>query len=552
MNFFRKKLFPSPTKTQAPTQAKAAQRSVFWGVLGAALVGLAYLGGVTPVAQAGEVAGIVVPEAPRLSVPGARSADDLPWASDGEANVPYVFHDPAHEGRITGFEYDLMNAIGPLLHRKARFVQNGWDGLIPGLSRGLYALVIDGIEMTPEHKAAVLFTKPYYVTSDRIVLRRGERGMDTLEALKGHTVGTIKSTAAERLLLTQDPASLRAYEEETDLFTDLRNGRLDAILIDEPIAQYYLTDSLKIAGPPIGTVAYGIAFPKNNPDLRDAVNAALTTLADNGTLHRILARWNLWTPRMAEYTGDYSTPDIQPVEWTAYRRTMARLADSGPGALFRRYVSFLPVIGKGALMTLAVSALAMIVAVAFGLALALGRRYGGRTVRWAAGAYVEIVRGTPLLIQILFIFYGLPSFSIRLSPFFAGVAALGLNYAAYEAENYRAGLLSVPRGQMEAALALNMTHFQALRYVIVPQAFRTVVPVMTNDFISLLKDSSLVSVITLTELSQTYIRLSATYYDYVGTGLMVGAAYLIIGLPFVRLAAMAEKRLGKAVGQGHH
>jgi len=170
-----------------------------------------------------------------------------------------------------------------------------------------------------------------------------------------------------------------------------------------------------------------------------------------------------------------------------------------------------------------------------------------------AGVYIEIVRGTPLLIQVLFIFYGLPALGIRLSPFVAGVLALGLNYAAYEAENYRAGLLSVPRGQMEAAIALNMTHAQALRLIIVPQAFRTVVPVMTNDFISLLKDSSLVSVITLTELSQTYVRLSSTYYDYIGTGLIIGAAYLLLGLPFVRLARYAERRLGRGMTRtGHH
>lgn len=487
-----------------------------------------------------------------MSVPGAQDEQDLPWASDGEANVPYVFHDPAKEAHITGFEYDLMEAISDRLHRHSRFVQNGWDGLIPGLSRELYAMVIDGIEMTPEHKEAVLFSHPYYVTSDRIMVRRGGRGLDTLEALNGHSVGTIKSTAAERLLLQQKNVTLRSYEEETNLFSDLKNGRLDAVLIDEPIAQYYLSSDMELVGKPIGRVSYGIAFAKNNPELRDAVNDVLDELKQDGTLHRILARWKLWTPQMAEYTGDRTTLDIQPTAWKEYRHTMESMSGSGLRALMHRYVMFFPLIAHGAVMTLGVSALAMILAVALGLILALGRQYGAQPVKWLMGAYVEIVRGTPLLIQVLFIFYGLPAFGIRLSPFLAGVLALGLNYAAYEAENYRAGLLSVPRGQMEAAIALNMTHLQALRLVIVPQAFRTVVPVMTNDFISLIKDSSLVSVITLTELSQTYIRLSSTYYDYVGTGLMVGLAYLVIGLPFVRLARMAEKRLGRVINQGHH
>ncbi|WP_202405268.1 ABC transporter substrate-binding protein/permease [Saccharibacter sp. 17.LH.SD] len=486
------------------------------------------------------------------SVPGAQNEQDLPWASDGEANVPYVFHDPAHEGRITGFEYDLMGAISALLHRHGRFVQNGWDGLIPGLSRGLYAMVIDGIEITPEHAEAVLFSRPYYVTSNRILVMKGHETLNTLAALHHHSVGTIKNTAAEHLLLQHGIEGIRSYEEETDLFTDLRNGRVDAVLIDEPIAQYYRSDDMELVGDPIGRITYGIAFPKDNPALRDAVNTALENIIHDGTLHRILARWNLWTPQMAVYTGDYVTLKSKPTAWDEYRSTMARMSGSGASALWHRYLAFVPLIAEGAVMTLAVSALAMVLAVAIGLILALGRHYGSAPLRWIFGAYVEIVRGTPLLIQVLFIFYGLPVFGIRLSPFIAGVMALGLNYAAYEAENYRAGLLSVPRGQMEAAIALNMTHFQALRLVIVPQAFRTVVPVMTNDFIALIKDSSLVSVITLTELSQTYIRLSSTYYDYVGTGLMVGSAYLLIGLPFVRLARMAEKRLGRAIGQGHH
>lgn len=485
-------------------------------------------------------------------VPGARDVHDLPWASDGEANVPYVFHDPAKEGRVTGFEYDLMKAIAARLHRQSRFIQNGWDGLIPGLSRGLYPMVIDGIEMTPEHKEAVLFSHPYYVTSDRIMVRRGQHGLESLEALTGHAVGTIKNTAAERLLLQQEGVSVRSYDEETNLFSDLKNGRLDAVLIDEPIAEYYGSDTMKIVGPPIGTVFYGIAFAKNTPELRDAVDQALEALRQDGTLHHILARWKLWTPKMVAYTGDKSTPDIPPTAWENYRRTMESMSGSGAYAVLHRYLKFLPLIAQGAGMTLAVSALAMILAVVLGVVLALGRHYGARPLQFLFGAYVEIVRGTPLLIQVLFIFYGLPAFGIRLSPFLAGVLALGFNYAAYEAENYRAGLLSVPRGQMEAAIALNMTHVQALRLVIVPQAFRTVVPVMTNDFIALIKDSSLVSVITLTELSQTYIRLSSTYYDYVGTGLLVGLAYLLIGLPFVRLARMAEKRLGRVVGQGHH
>ncbi|WP_342630235.1 ABC transporter substrate-binding protein/permease [Nguyenibacter vanlangensis] len=473
---------------------------------------------------------------------GRAGAAPLRWASDAEANVPFVFHDPADQSRLTGYEYDIAQAIARRLGRPAQFVQNDWDGLIPGLQRGLYDMVIDGIEITPEHRQGVLFSRPYYMTSERITVRRGQQGLDTLAALHGHVVGTLKDTSAERMLQADPSIQIRSYEEETNAYTDLTNGRLDAVLLDSTIALYYgaPNPALKLVGAPIGQVAYGVAVAKDNAALLAQVNAALDGMMRDGELHHILARWKLWTPAMAALTGDQGTPDIAPDSWRHYMAATAPIP--GWRARLDRYVGFLPLLLHGAVLTLAVSACAMVVAVGLGLALALLRRYGPRWLGGLAVLYVEIVRGTPLLIQILFIFYALPGIGLRLSPFVAGVVALGLNYAAYEAENYRAGLQSVARGQIEAALALNMTHAQALRFVVVPQAVRMVIPVMTNDFISLLKDSSLVSVITLTELSQTYVRLSSTYYDYFGTGLLIGVAYLLLGLPFVRLARWAEAR----------
>ena len=478
---------------------------------------------------------------------GQALATPLRWASDSQSGAPFVFHDPADQAKLTGFETDLMQVLARKMGRTPVFVQNDWDGLIPGLQRGLYDVVIDGIEITPEHRAVVAFSTPYYRTAERIAVRRGTDGLDTVEALRGHVVGTLKDTTSQRLLEKAGGITLRSYEDETNAYSDLANGRLDAVMLDAPIAQYYAVpdDRLKLVGGPIGSLSYGIAMKQGDAALLSAVDAGLESMRRDGSLRRILQDWAMWTPEMASYLDDQSTEQVPPKSWdhwVASTRPTASLQ-----ARLARYAGFLPLIGRAALMTLAVSACAMVLAVAWGLALALARRYGTWPLRGAATLYIEIVRGTPLLIQILFIFYGLPSIGVRLDPFLAGVVALGLNYAAYEAENYRAGLQSVPHGQMEAALALNMTPAQAVRHVMVPQAFRFVVPVMTNDFISLLKDSSLVSVITLTELTQAYIRLSTTYYDYLGTGLLIGGAYLLLGLPFVRLARLAERRLSRSV-----
>ncbi len=490
---------------------------------------------------------------PPPAISNTASSSVLNWASDGEANVPYVFHDPADTNRLEGFEFDMVQEIARRLKRTPHFVQNDWDGLIPGLQRGMYDMVVDGIEMTPDHVKAALFSRPYYVTGDRIVVRRDRQDLASFAALKGHVVGTIKETLAERLLQNEPSITTRSYEEETYAFSDLRNGRLDALLLDGPIALFYagVTDDLVIVGEPVGQTRYGIAFKPGNVALHDSVDRALGDMMSDGTLQTILRRWSLWTPEMAAMTGDHTVREVPPVAWLRYRDAMR--SQLGWMGLLHRYLGFLPIIGKAAVLTLVVSALSMILAVSLGLVLALCRHYGARPLQWLSGLYIEIVRGTPLLIQVLFIFYGLPGIGIKLSPFFAGVLALGLNYAAYEAENYRAGLSSVPRGQMEAAIALNMTRAKAVRLVIVPQAFRTVLPVMTNDFIALLKDSSLVSVITLTELTKTYIRLSSTYYDYIGTGLLIGAAYLLLGLPFVRFARHVERRLGQSFTRsGHH
>jgi polar amino acid transport system substrate-binding protein len=196
-------------------------------------------------------------------------------------------------------------------------------------------------------------------------------------------------------------------------------------------------------------------------------------------------------------------------------------------------------------VTVLLSLAAMATAVPLGIALALARKYGSAVLRWLAVAYIEFFRGTPLLIQLTMVYFGLPELGIRLDPFTAGVIALGLNYASAEAENYRAGLESVHSGQLEAAWSLGLSTRQALRWVIGPQAVRIAIPPATNDFIALLKDSSLVSLVTLTELTKTYVNLASATRDFLGLGVVVALWYLLLGLPFAFLSRRAEARLAR-------
>jgi len=504
-------------------------------------------------AAEGEASGEETPEYTDADFANVKSvpaeSGTLRYGADLEGGLPYMFDDWRNPGRLIGFEVELIEAIAAQVGRKPVMIQNDWDKLIPGLSRDLYDMATEGQEITPEHEEAVLFSVPYYVTGLQLCVRKDEFLISSIEDCKGKVVGTLKESGAFYLLDSLGGVDIRAYPTEVNGFDDLVNGRLDAVLFDAPVALYYggPRPEVKFVKPEISRIAYGFAFSKDKKDLLDQVNAVLMKMRQTGELRNILGRWNLWNQATANEFQDFATAKTEPVmynEWVDHIQPQTNLEQR-----FWRYVGFLPILGKGALLTLQVSILAMLLAVVCGFFLATIRVYAPRPLGILATVYIEIIRGTPVLIQLFFIFYGLPALGVRFSPFWAGVMGLGLNYAAYEAENYRAGFIAVPHSQMEAALGLAMTRWQAIRYVIAPQAFRVVLPPVTNDFISLLKDSSLVSVITMVELTKTYSMLATTYYDYFGTGILVAAMYLLIGLPFVRLARWTERRLAIAQPQ---
>lgn len=480
-------------------------------------------------------------------------AQDLTWGGDAEGGAPYLLPDPHRPRQIIGFEVDLMEALARQLGRRQVFVQNQWDGLIPGLLRGNYDLAVNGLEITDDRRQRIAFSIPYYACGEQLSLRRSEKSIERLTDLHGRIVGTLKFSLAQRLLEDEGGIEIRAYENQNNAYDDLANGRLDAVLMDWPIALYYSrpNPALKFAGESIGTLEYGIGVRSGEKQFLQQVDDGLRELMRSGELRRIYERWGIWNAETERlFVRQLENPTRAPAEQflpipagsLGWRERAARTFGYLP-----------PMLMQGVPMTLLISILGMLVAMFLGLAIALLNLYASPPLAILARLYVEIFRGTPLLIQLYLIFYGLPNIGIRFSPLMAAVMGLGLNYAAYEAENYRSGILAIPRGQMEAALALGLTRYQALRYVVVPQALRLVIPPVTNDFIALFKDSSIVSVITMVELTKIYGQLAATYFDYIGAGLVAALLYLLMGLPFVRIARWAERRyrLPGAVTQLH-
>ena len=450
-----------------------------------------------------------------------RARGELTWGADEQGGEPYVFEDRAHGGALVGFEVDLADALARALGVRARFVQNDWMTLIPSLERGTFDVAMNGIEVTPTLGARVAFSRPYYRFTERLVARRGDTRVRDLASTAGLRVGTLSGSLSWQLARDAG-ADAVPYEGVDEPFIDLAHSRIDAVLLDDIIVARYATryPTLAVVAD-VAEGSYAIAIRPQEQELQEAIDRALGELLASGAWRQTLARWRLDGPRQDALA-------VAP-------NTVAAAPAGGAPLSARQVVLFL----QGALVTLLITLAAMALAAPLGLALALVRMESPR-LRPFAAAYVEIVRGTPVLLQLYVLYYGLAGV-VALGPWSAAIIGLGLNYAAYEAEIYRGAIQAIPAAQWQAALAIGMSRRAALRHVILPQALRIATPGVTNDFISLLKDSSLVSVLTVVELTK---RLTITAVDNRGwlvPGALCASLYFVLGYPLARLARRLER-----------
>lgn len=494
----------------------------------------------------------------------------LKYGADAEGGAPYSFYGSDDPSKLVGFEIDILDEVARRLETKPQFVQNAWDSLVPSLTRRDIDLALNGIEVTPERSQVVDFTRPYYVFQQELTVSASETKIASLADLKGRRVGTLSGSLAREMLEATEGVIIVTYPDVIEPYKDIELGRIDAVLLDVPVATYYgrRSGKLKAACPPIGRGLYSGIVRKEDRKKRDQLDAALKSMIEDGTLRKILEKWGLWNAAQAdlvrgrelvdEFSKQSAWQHFMAEQSTAHATTsgagvaiVAPTPDATAQAALDRvnkpdgWGRYVPLLLEGARVTLVISALSFVLAVFGGLSIALARIYGSAPVRFLAVTYVEIVRGTPLLLQLLVLYFGLPELGISLPAFAAGVIGLGMNYAAYESEVYRAAILAIPRGQSEAAFSLGMGRVQALRWVILPQAIRIALPPSTNDFIALFKDSSLVSAITVVELTKTFQIHAASTYSYGELGAMTAVLYLCMSLPLAWLARRLEDRLRK-------
>jgi len=471
-----------------------------------------------------------------------KARGELRWGGDLQGGEPYVFEDEQQPGKIKGFEVEIADALAQKLGVRAKFMQNDWSNLVPALERGDFDVILNGLEETPERRQRIRLSTPYYTYGETLTVRAGSK-LASLADLEGKRVGTLNQTVANDILKAS-PVEVVLYEGQQEPYMDLAKGRTDAVLLDHVIADRYgcVLPELRCLPDDVARGHYVLGMGKSAPALEDAINRALAALQRSGELERILTRWKLWDSRQkpAKVVATGATPAPSGAPSVASPPEAAVAPAPAPARHFGRGHALLFL--QGALVTLLVSLFSFALASPLGIALAIMRLYTGRPGRWLAAAYVEVFRGTPLLLQLYVLYFGLADV-IRLDPMTAAILGLALNYGAYEAEVYRGALCSVPHGQTEAARALGLSRWQALRHVVFPQALRTALPAVTNDFVALLKDSSLISVITVVELTKRMTILAVELRDWITPGLSCAALYFVMSFPLARWARRIERRL---------
>ncbi len=484
------------------------------------------------------------PLAAQATLQAIQERGQLTYGCDMEGGGPFAYLDPADPSRLIGFEVEMMQELGNRLGLNAQLSQGQWDQLLQVLSAGRVDMVVNGYELTSARARDYQPTRPYYLFQVQLMVHKegSIRSWDDLKRPKPDgtrwKIGVLGSSSAETFAreLTQGTAEVRLYSGSTEAMLQVQTGQIDATIQDLPAARFYITQfpSLISVDEPQDLGYYVIYVRKSDSELADALNMAINSMISDGTLERIYRKYEIWTSAQQRLGTLDSDAIIEEVSM--------QLRESHRGwALINRYRPFLL---QAAGTTLLLSVSAMPIAILVGLLIALGRTYGPLLIRIPLTAYVEIIRGTPLMLQLFALFY-----LVKLpNPFLAGIIGLAVNYSAYEAEIYRAGLQAIPKGQLEAGLALGMPKAMAIRRIVIPQAIRIVIPPVTNDFIALFKDSSVCSVITIVELTKQYQILANSTGGVLEFALACAVLYLLMSLPLAWFSRWSERRLRGSQG----
>ncbi|MGB6178113.1 amino acid ABC transporter substrate-binding protein/permease [Carnobacterium sp.] len=435
--------------------------------------------------------------------------------------APFEYQDA--DGNYVGIDMDILKAIAEDQGFEYEVKPLGFSASLQALETNQVDGMIAGMSITDERKATFDFSEPYFESGVVMAIAESDESIKSYEDLAGKTVavktGTTGSAFAETLQKDID-FKINTFEDSANMYEDVQAGNSDAAFEDYPVMGYALkNERLKLKTPldPEPGDKYGFAVNKNtNPELLEMFNAGLINIRANGKYQEILDT----------YIGENAIAAASDVSFLG-------LIQENSGELL-----------KGLGRTLILTFVAFVIATIVGVILGLFSASPSKPLNIIASLYVDLFRGIPLIVLAFFVYFSIPQlFDLRLSATVAGIITLSLNTAAYIAELVRGGIQAVDNGQLEAARSLGLPYNVSMRKVVLPQAIKIMIPSFINQFVITLKDTSILSVIGIVELTQTGKIVISRTLSSGNMWLIIALMYLIVITTLTKLSNYLERRL---------
>ncbi|MBM7369455.1 ABC transporter permease subunit [Gordonia hydrophobica] len=439
--------------------------------------------------------------------------------------APFSFHDPA-TNELTGYDVDVAKAVADQLGMRVEFTEAPWDALFAALGAERFDVVANQVTITPEREGKYAMSSPYAIGEGVVVTRVGDSSIASLDDLRGKTTAQT-ATSNWTDVARQAGARVQTVDGFAEAITLLKQGRVDATVNDSIAVYAYLAEtgdtSVHIAAKTGETSEQAFAARKGSP-LIPKIDDALDVLRADGTLTKISEKY-----LKTDASGAESSEPKQRSRWEL-------IADN-----------LWPMAKAMVTTTIPLAAVSFIIGLVIALLVALARMAENVILSRLARVYISIIRGTPLLVQLFIIFYGLPELGVKVPPLPAAVVAFSLNVGGYAAEIIRSAIMSVPAGQREAAQTIGMDYATTMRRIILPQAARIAVPGLSNTLISLVKDTSLASTILVVEVLQTAKIAAAPTFEFFSLYMTAAVYYWVVCLVLSALQGRLELRLGRFI-----
>ncbi|HDH4225069.1 TPA: ABC transporter permease subunit [Staphylococcus aureus] len=472
------------------------------------------------------VLGLLISSAMVYINPTAHAEQDQTWEKikeRGELRVglsadyaPMEFeHTVNGKTEYAGVDIDLAKKIAKDNNLKLKIVNMSFDSLLGALKTGKIDIIISGMTSTPERKKQVDFSDSYMMTKNIMLVKKDKvNEYKDIKDFNNKKVAAQKGTEQEKIAQTEiENASITSLSRLPDVILALKSGKVEGAVVEKPVAEAYLKQNPKLG---ISNVKFNeeekdtvIAVPKDSPKLLSQINKTIKEVKDKGLIDKYM--------------------------------TNAANAMNDDSGFISKYGSFFL---KGIKITILISLIGVALGSILGAFVALMKLSKIKIISWIASIYIEILRGTPMLVQVFIVFFGITAaLGLDISALVCGTIALVINSSAYIAEIIRAGINAVDKGQMEAARSLGLNYRQTMKSVIMPQAIKNILPALGNEFVTLIKESSIVSTIGVGEIMFNAQVVQGISFDPFTPLLVAAALYFVLTFVLTRIMNMIEGRL---------